>query len=166
MSVQLSRTKTEIDRFASDFDKRNDRWLTPLTLIAKLGAFDLDPCGAPGHATAKAVWTPEDVGDGLSMPWHGRVWLNPPYGRAMREWVERLAEHGDGIALVPARVDTALFQDVVFKGDAVNFMRGRVRFLLPSGEEADPAAFPTCLVAFGAGNVAALEGVPGKVVAL
>lgn len=94
--VQLSRTDTEIDKFDPDFNKRNDRWLTPLTLIEKLGAFDLDPAGAPGHPTATEVWTPENVGDGLSLQWSGRVWLNPPYGREMRAWVERLAQHGNG----------------------------------------------------------------------
>ena len=61
------------------FAERNDRWLTPLPLVRSLGDFDLDPCGAPGHATASTVWTPEEVGDGLSMRWFGRVWLNPPY---------------------------------------------------------------------------------------
>lgn len=162
--VQLSRTKTEIDKFDPDFDKRNDRWLTPLALIEKLGAFDLDPAGAPGHPTANEVWTPEEIGDGLSLPWSGRVWLNPPYGREMRAWVEHLAQHGDGVAIIPARTDTALFQECVFGvASAINFMKGRVRFETPTGQVTDPAAFPTCLVAYGAGNAGCLSAVPGAV---
>lgn len=163
-AVMLSATKTAIDKFAPDYDGRNDRWLTPLDLVQKLGEFDLDPAGAPGHQTAREVWTPEEVGDGLSLPWEGRVWLNPPYGREMRAWVEQLARHGDGVAIIPARVDTALFHECVFGvADAVNFMRGRVRFQLPDGTRADPAAFPTCLVAYGKRNAQVLANVPGAV---
>jgi hypothetical protein len=100
------RTSTTADRFTDDvFATRNDRWLTPLDVIRALGRFDLDPCAAPNHDTAIDRWTPEEIGDGLSLPWHGRVWLNPPYGRESRTWVERLVDHGTGTALLPVELD-------------------------------------------------------------
>ena len=54
--------------------------------------------------------------DGLAQPWAGRVYMNPPYGREIGDWIAKLvAEHEAGavteaIALVPARVDTAWFR--------------------------------------------------------
>lgn len=145
---------TPLDPFDPAWDRRNDRWLTPLALVRDLGEFDLDPCGAPGHPTAREVWTPEEHGDGLSMPWHGRVWLNPPYGRGVGAWIERLAHHDrGGIALLYARTDTAVFQELVFPFSvALYFIARRVQFQLPSGRTAGnrmqgPA--PSVLIAFG-----------------
>lgn len=146
----------------------NDRWLTPLPLIRALGRFDLDPCGAPGHPTADEVWTPEEIGDGLSIPWHGRAWVNPPYGRVAAAWVRRLVEHGDGVALLFARTDTDLFHDWVFPhASAVMFLHGRVRFLTPEGAYADrTSGAPSALIAYGEHNAAALasSGLDGVIV--
>ncbi len=71
-------------------------WLTPPHVIAALGPFDLDPCAHVGWPTAKAgIYLPRD---GLTTPWSGRVWLNPPYGAEVWRWLARLAEHGRGTA--------------------------------------------------------------------
>jgi hypothetical protein len=146
------RTSTTADRFIEDpFADRNDRWLTPLGVIRALGRFDLDPCAAPGHDTAVERWTPEEIGDGLSLPWHGRVWLNPPYGRTSRAWVERLVEHGTGTALLPVATGTKLWQDVLLPhADAILWWRHRINFLRRDGTEDEmvsPAA--SALIAFG-----------------
>ena len=147
-------TSTAADPFDSEmFAKRNDRYLTPLPLIQALGIFDLDPCGAPGHPSASTVWTPEEVGDGLSLPWFGRVWLNPPYGRKISAWVDRLFQHGSGIALIPATPDTALWQRrVLAEAHAVLFVRGRIRY----ANAERPANHPSALVAVSSTDAAAL----------
>lgn len=131
MRRPLGMTSTEADPFDADmFANRNDRYLTPLPLVRACGEFDLDPCGAPGHATASTVWTPEAIGDGLSLPWFGRVWLNPPYGRTIGEWVDRLFQHGSGVALLPCTPDTALWQTLVLpRAASILFVRGRVRYV-------------------------------------
>lgn len=61
--------------------------------------------------------------DGLTKDWVGRVWLNPPYSRPLIErFVTRLAEHGNGIALLFNRCDSKMFQDVIFeKATAMKF---------------------------------------------
>lgn len=151
-SLQVGKTSAGSDRFDSDnFVNRNDRWLTPLPLIRALGEFDLDPCGAPGHPTAREVWTPEDVGDGLSIPWRGRVWLNPPYGRTMADWMRQLMIHGRGTALIFARTDTALFHEWVWPhATAILFLRGRVTFLDGEGVAASAnSGAPSVLIAYG-----------------
>lgn len=160
------RTSTKADPFDAEvFANRNDRWLTPLEIVRALGTFDLDPCAAPEHPTAITMWTPEEIGDGLSLPWSGRVWMNPPYGRESRVWMERLAAHGTGTALIPVATGTKLWQEVVFpEATALFFYRHRVTFIHPKGDGGgmvSPAA--SALVAFGDRDAEALRtsGLPG-----
>lgn len=136
-------------------------WLTPPEWLDRLGAFDLDPCASVGQpwATARVMYTIHD--DGLAQPWTGRVWLNPPFGRAATQWLERLAAHGDGIALLPAATETALWYRHVWpKASAVLFAHGRPRFRLPvTGEAAaHNSGCDIALIAYGATNRAALIG--------
>jgi hypothetical protein len=148
-----------------------DRWLTPRYVLDALGEFDLDPCGAPDWPTAREVWTPESVGDGLSMDWGtGRVWLNPPYGLKAAPWLQRLAEHGRGTALIFARTETAMFFDHVWeRASALLFLRGRLTFLGPDLQPGPGnAGAPSVLVAFGSEDAGMLErsGLSGKLVHL
>lgn len=84
-------------------------WLTPPVLVNKLGKFELDPCSpvdAPFFHTENNFTI---LDDGLKREWFGRVYLNPPYGRGMELWIEKLKIHGNGIALIFARTETRLF---------------------------------------------------------
>lgn len=138
---------------------KNDEWLTPPELIAVLGHFDVDPCApvAPPWRTARVQFSRID--DGLSRPWHGRVWLNPPFGREAVKWLRRLSLHGDGIALIPARTETAMFYECVWGvADAVLFIKGRPHFHTVDGARAPfNSGAPICLVAYGALNAKVLR---------
>lgn len=103
-------------------------WITPRPLIDALGPFDLDPCASLHQPwqTAARCYTVHD--DGLAQVWSGHVWLNPPYGALIAQWMDRLADHGDGIALVFARTDTRWFQRVGARASAMLFLAGRIRF--------------------------------------
>ncbi len=137
-----------------------DEWLTPPEIIEDLGPFDLDPCSPIERPwpTAKNHFTILD--NGLSKEWTGRVWLNPPYGRKNPYiWLKRLAEHGDGIALIFARTETETFFKWVWeRADAVLFIKGRLRFYEPSGSlPSGTSGAPSVLVAYGDENARALE---------
>ena len=127
-------------------------WYTPQWIIDRLGPFDTDPCAPPKDVRpfdiAPISWTKDD--DGLSREWRGTVWLNPPYSRVLlRQFCERMAQHGDGIALLVNRQDNLLWQEVIFPTAAsMIFMRHRVRFLRPDGTTGSPF-FGSCLVAWG-----------------
>jgi hypothetical protein len=147
-----------------------ETWLTPPHVLAALGPFDLDPCAAPSPrpwpTAARMIELPED---GFAAKWSGRVWLNPPYGSEMSRWLAKLAEHGNGIALVFARTETGMFHDHVWKrADGVLFLRGRLAFCDPKGKPAGNAGAPSCLIAYGADNAAALRtcGLDGYMVGL
>lgn len=138
-----------------------DEWLTPPELIAALGPFDLDPCSpgmhrAPWRTASRMIALPED---GLTAMWTGRVWLNPPYGKKAPAWLAKLSRHGNGVALVFARTDTAWFHETVFPhAHALFYFRGRLRFHHVNGSAAEnTAGAPSFLVAYGERNVQALE---------
>ncbi len=136
-----------------------DEWLTPPHIIAALGEFDLDPCAPINRPwdIAKQHFTAMD--NGLAHPWNGRVWCNPPYGLETAKWLDRLAQHGNGIALIFARTETRMFFDHVWRrADAVCFIEGRLHFHHVDGARAAAnAGAPSCLVAYGASNIDALK---------
>lgn len=136
-----------------------DEWLTPPEIVTALGAFDLDPCSpvARPWPTAATHLTIED--DGLAHEWAGRVWCNPPFGREAIKWLRKMAKHGNGIALIPARTETVMFYETVWGvADAVLFIKGRPHFHHVDGLRASfNSGAPICLVAYGAQNVAALR---------
>lgn len=133
---------------------KSETWLTPPEWIAALGPFDVDPCCPPSMPwpTAKTMLTKAD--DGLQATWSGRVWLNPPFGREWPRWVEKLADHGDGIALIPARTETKDFYRLVWaRAHAICFVKGRPHFHDASGKRAPfNSGAPIALIAFGIRN--------------
>lgn len=132
-------------------------WLTPPNILEALGgwsSFDLDPCAAPAPRpwpTALHMHALED-GDGLGIRWHGRIWLNPPYSTAeILAWMDRLASHGQGTALVFARTETEMFHRHIWERAAgLLFLEGRLHFHYPDGVRAKAnAGAPNVLCAYG-----------------
>ena len=80
---------------------KNEQY-TPKWLFDRMGTrFDLDvaaPTGGAANVPASRYYTKED--DGLSQPWTGFVFMNPPYSEA-KIWVDKFISHGHGIALLP-----------------------------------------------------------------
>lgn len=144
-------------------------WLTPPEIMKALGPFDLDPCAAPSPrpwpTAARHIELPED---GLATEWHGRVWCNPPFGDATWVWLERMAKHGNGVALAFARTETIGFHRWVWdEADAVLFLKSRPRFHYPNGTRASGnSGGPICLIAYGESNARVLRtcGLSGAVV--
>lgn len=149
---------------------KRDEWLTPPHVTEALGVFDLDPCSPVNRPwpTAAKHYTIHD--NGLSQPWEGRIWMNPPYGAMTGVWLDRLAQHGNGIALVFARTETAMFFDSVWeRATALFFIKGRLSFHFTDGTRAASAAgAPSVLIAYGNYNAKALMecGLPGAYVPL
>lgn len=113
------------------------------------------PPGMPWQTATRMIVPPHD---GLSTDWSGRVWLNPPFGKAAGAWVEKLAQHGNGIALTPARTETKWFYwSVWYMADAICFVKGRPHFYRPDGTRGrSNSGAPIALAAYGEENVQAL----------
>ena len=131
------------------FSSATELWATPQDFFDRLDNefhFNLDVCALPENAKCSAYYTPEM--DGLSQPWYGRCWCNPPYGRQVKRWVEKgarsAAEGATVVILLPARTDTAWFHDYIYGKAEVRFVRGRLKF----GGSKWNAPFPCMVVAF------------------
>ena len=128
----------------------SDEWLTPPEIISALGPFELDPCAPVNRPwdTARRHYTIEDD---PALPWEGRVWLNPPYGRETGAWLSRLADHGRGTALIFARTETDMFFEQVWKrATGIKFLRGRLHFHHIDGTRAKyNSGAPSCLISYG-----------------
>ena len=124
-------------------------WGTPQDLFESLnekyGPFTLDPCSTDYNAKCVEHFT--KVEDGLSREWTGKVFMNPPYGRQIGEWIRKAwnsAALGATVCcLLPARTDTAWWHDYCSKGEIL-FIRGRLKF---SGYKGN-APFPSVIVVF------------------
>jgi len=131
------------------FSSATPEWATPQYFFDKLNAefsFTLDPCCTHENAKCAKHYTKED--DGLMQDWTKDVtFVNPPYGRPIKDWVKKSYESAQGgatvVCLVPARTDTRWFQDFCLKGE-VRFVRGRLKF----GGCANSAPFPSAVVVF------------------
>lgn len=133
--------------------KTTDSWITPKWLVDRLGHFDLDPCACdpmPWKTADKMITEKED---GLLDLWSGFVWCNPPYGRSLGTWLNRMALHNNGIALVFARTDTrAFFENVWPFANSVLFIKGRLTFCTPEGHLAPNghnSGGPSMLIGYG-----------------
>jgi phage N-6-adenine-methyltransferase len=133
-------------------------WPTPPELFAELDrefGFTLDPCATPENAKCPTFYTAED--NGLVQPWAPHVvFCNPPYGpTATARWVRKAyAESLDCatvVLLIPARVDTRWWHEVIDGRAEVRFLRGRLRFV---GAK-HPAPFPSAVVIYRPPNVTA-----------
>lgn len=92
------------DLDARDVALTNDDWYTPRWLFEAASLrFDLDVCAPvdPSMRTVPAETYLTKLDDGLHARWSGLIWCNPPYS-STSAWVERWAEHPEGLLLVPA----------------------------------------------------------------
>ena len=135
------------------FLSESSEWTTPKIIINKtielFGEIDLDPCSNPDfpNVPAKKYFTKQE--DGLLKDWLGKVYMNPPYGSEIKNWIIHLCEQfekgntQEAIALTPSRTDTEWFQRM--KNYPRCFIWGRLKF----GDSGNSAPFPSMVVYLG-----------------
>ncbi len=141
------------DRLSVHFSSRMTEWSTPDDLFAELDDifhFDLDACATSENAKCSKFFSQEE--DALCRRWCGRVWMNPPYGRAIAAFMKKAYEESlkgaTVVCLVPSRTDTRWWHKYVKRGQVI-FLRGRLRF----GESSSSAPFPSAIVIFWGGQL-------------
>jgi DNA N-6-adenine-methyltransferase (Dam) len=147
---------------------RSQDHITPRWIIDRLGPFKTDPCAADPRPWDCAEHNITAAQDGLRRPWRGYVWLNPPFEQyIVGHWIERLAEHGNGIALLHARCEARWFVPCWQHASGILFLGTRLKFCRADGSEQPyNSGAPPVLVAFGKYALARLEacGIPGQLV--
>lgn len=122
----------------------NFEWHTPAVYCDAarkvLGKIDLDPasCAAANRRVkARRFYTVAD--DGLSKPWRGRLWLNPPYDRTIGKWIDRLMTSRvpggvtAAITLTNNASETAWGQQIIYGAASLCFPEGRIEYLTADG---------------------------------
>jgi hypothetical protein len=146
MMSQLVRVATSIPRALSC---KSIEYYTPKPFIDAarevMGSIDCDPASnvlANQLIRASIYYTKET--NGIDKPWHGNVWLNPPYGKEgsranQARWSQRLIEQyqagitKQAILLVTGAVETRWFQ--ILLDYPICLPSGRIQFYTPEGGE-------------------------------
>jgi len=131
------------------FTSNTDQWATPVDFFNKMstefGPFDIDVCADASNAKCFNYF--DEAANGLSKPWTGTCWMNPPYGKHIGTWMKKAYEESKAgntvVCLVPARTDTKWWHDYALHG-SVTFVKGRLKF----GGSKNSAPFPSAVVVF------------------
>lgn len=128
------------------FSSATDLHSTPQDFFEKLNeefCFTLDVCATHENAKCRKYYTKEV--DGLKQEWHGVVWMNPPYGREIKRWMEKANKSSElgatVVCLVPARTDTNWWHEFAIHHE-IRFIRGRLKF----GKAKNSAPFPSAVI--------------------
>ena len=133
------------------YSSKTNEWSTPQDFFDELDKefnFTLDPCATSENAKCTKYFTVED--DGLKQDWSNDVvFMNPPYGREIKYWVQKAYEESlkgaTVVCLIPSRTDTKYWHDYIFgKADDIRFLKGRLKF----GGSKNPAPFPSAVVVY------------------
>jgi len=143
--------------------KTKTDWGTPQGLfdaVNKEFQFVLDAAAHYENAKCEAFYELDDNALILPWTWHeGAVWLNPPYGRSVGEWIEKAYKESclgvTVVVLIFVRSDTAWWDDWAMRADEIRFIKGRIKF--EGAPNSAPA--PSCLLIFR-GDVSDTKDVP------
>jgi hypothetical protein len=125
-------------------DEHNTPAFLAIAARSVMGGIDLDPMSnAIANETIRAHRFFTKVDDGLSKPWLGRVWLNPPFSladRAVPKLVESY-ESGDifeAVLLLKSAVETKRYQ-TLYPYPFVELNK-RVNYVAPGNKNGPPFA--------------------------
>jgi len=136
----------------------DDTWTTPRDFFDRLNTefdFGLDAAALQSSTLVPDNWYGPDhpdpaARDALRIDWNHNsrgkpIWLNPPYGRSIKDWMRKANEVASGggtvVCLVPARTDTNWWWDSCIHHE-VRFIKGRLKF----GNQPNAAPFPSAVV--------------------
>lgn len=120
------------------YTSASEHWATPDDVYDKLNVefrFTLDPCPLGGTG-------------GLDLAWYGeRVYCNPPYGRAIADWLKKASEAALAVFLLPSRTDTRWWHAHALKASEIRFIKGRLAFKRTDGKRSR-ATFPSVVLVY------------------
>jgi hypothetical protein len=99
------------------------------------------------------------MSDGLTLPWFGLVFCNPPYGGRFGHvpWLEKFLDHGDGVGVFRAYTSSSWWHDHMTRAQMICFPRGKTKFVRPDGSIGMAPGHGTAIIAMGDVACAALQ---------
>jgi len=95
MGLQIAVERGKLDRWKALHSTQYHAWETPPELWRSvleqldIEQFDLDPCSPKDDGPIPARRRVTELENGLAQPWHGIVWVNPPYG-SVSTWIDKM----------------------------------------------------------------------------
>ena len=133
------------------FSSKSNEWNTPDDLYNTLDNefnFTLDPCTNGLNNKCNKFYTEKE--NGLIQDWSKDiVFMNPPYGRQISQWIEKAYNESlkgaKVVCLIPSRTDTKYWHDFIFnKASEIRFIKGRLKF----GNSKNSAPFPSAIIVY------------------
>lgn len=145
--------------------KSRDDWETPPWLLEKVREIfgrpiALDPCTNPDNPTgAASFYTKKE--NGLLLPWEPFTFVNPPYGRELPTWVDKVIEEYRGspnrafvvpmLVLAPCRPEVRWYNRLSYFATNRCIFDQRIQFVNPETKQVVKGSnFPNALFLFDA----------------
>ena len=109
--------------------KSNDILRTPAWVYESLGQITLDPCAGKSTNIAEKNWWIGRGEDGLTKPWRGFWFCNPPFSEK-EKWIQKILnmKKPTGILLLPERGSAPWFLPVARRCDSYWVMGKKINF--------------------------------------
>lgn len=119
----------------NQFKSKSEEYSTPLEIVNPLiekFKLKLDVCATPNNAKCERHITKSM--DALTMNWNLNFWMNPPFSRNLKKWVQRAYEQSQkhkvtGVLLLPVRSNTNWWHKYIIDTKTeVRFLKGEIKF--------------------------------------
>lgn len=120
----------------NSFKSKSEEYETPNEIFEPLQKefnLELDVCATKENTKCKKFYTKED--DALIQDWNrfGNFWMNPPFGRGLKKWVQKAYEESQkgviGVSILPVRSNTLWWHRYIIDAKAeVRFLKGEIKF--------------------------------------
>ncbi len=120
----------------NSFTSKSVEYSTPIEIVEPLiKEFNiiLDVCASGDNNKCSKYYTKYQ--DSLNRDWHkvGNCWMNPPWSRELKKWVEKAYEESKKgitvVCLLPVRSNTIWWHKLIIDTKAeVRFLKGEIKF--------------------------------------
>ena len=137
----------------------NTDWNTPTKYVNAIVDFwdeiNLDPCSNEGSIVPAKVKYDINI-DGLKAQWSNKTFVNPPYGRGIKDWFakawyEHKLNDKEILMLVPVSTNTSHWKEYVWgKANSICFLYDtRLKFRINGDENNKGCPMSCCFVYYG-----------------
>jgi len=117
------------------FKSKSEEYETPKEIFEPLQKefqLELDVCATKENTKCELFLTKEE--DALTKNWNKNFWMNPPFGRNLKKWVQKAYEESQkgfiGVLILPVRCNTLWWHKYIIDTKAeVRFLKGETKFV-------------------------------------
>ena len=118
------------------FKSKSEEYETPKEIFEPLQKefqLELDVCATKENTKRELFLTKEE--DALTKNWNKNFWMNPPFGRNLKKWIQKAYEESvkhkvNGVLILPVRSNTHWWHKYIIDTKAeVRFLKGETKFV-------------------------------------